>query len=93
MLHDDLDFQGPRDRCSNADTFVAKLEKLSGLTDSLRMKHLFVDGDRACCVYDLVTATPVGDSPVAEYLEVMAASRAFELTTTPAPGSRCFKDA
>jgi len=70
MLHDDLDFQGPMDRSGNADTFVAKLAKLSSLMESLRMKHLFVDGDRACCVYDLVTATPVGDSPVAEYLEV-----------------------
>jgi len=70
MLHDDLEFDGPMDRAGSADTFVAKLAKLTRLTDSLRMKHLFVDGDRACCVYDLVTATPVGASPVAEYLEV-----------------------
>jgi len=70
MLHDDLDFQGPMDRYGNADTFVTKLAKLSRLTESLRMNHLFVDGDRACCVYEWVTITPVGDSAVADYLEV-----------------------
>ncbi len=53
---------------ADADTFVAKLVKLFGLMDTIRMKHLFVDGDRACCVYGLVTATPVGDSPAAEYI-------------------------
>ncbi len=70
LLHEDLDFEGPLDRSVGADTFVAKLAKLSRLSDGLRTKHLFVDGHRACCVYEWVTATPVGDSPVAEYLEV-----------------------
>ncbi len=70
MLHDDLDFQGPMDRLKNADTFVAKLTKLAPLTEGFRVKHLFIDGDRGCCVYDLITATPIGESPVTEYFEV-----------------------
>ncbi len=70
LLHDDLDFQGPMDRLKEADTLVAKLTKLAPLTESFRVKHLFIDGDRGCCVYDLITATPIGESPVTEYFEV-----------------------
>ena len=70
MLHDDLDSVGPIERLDNADDFVATLSKMSGLTDGVRIRHLFVDGERACCVLDLVTATPIGESPVAEYFEL-----------------------
>lgn len=70
MLQDDLYFQGPLHRSGDAESFVAKLAKLSRLTDSLRMEFLFVDGERACCVYDWVTDTPVRHSPVAEYLVI-----------------------
>lgn len=72
VLHDDLDSEGPLEHLGSADAFIAALTRMSGLTDGLRIKHLFVDGERACCVHDLVTATPIGDSPVAEYFEVRA---------------------
>ncbi len=42
VMHDDMHFQGPLG-AGDADTFVAKLAKLSSLTESLCMKHLFVE--------------------------------------------------
>jgi ketosteroid isomerase-like protein len=70
LLHDDLDFQGPMASFDSADALVAMLQGLSEVTASFRRKHLFVDGEKACFVYDLITHTPIGPSPVAEYLVV-----------------------
>ena len=70
VLHDDLDFQGPMASFDNADALVAMLQGLAEVTASFRPKHLFVDGEKACFVYDLITHTPMGPSPVAEYLIV-----------------------
>jgi len=70
LLHEDLDFQGPVDQFDRADHLVAKLTKLQQVTEGFDVRHLFVDGDRACCVYDLITATPIGRSPVTEYFEL-----------------------
>ncbi|MGH1340273.1 MAG: nuclear transport factor 2 family protein [Nannocystales bacterium] len=72
MLHDDLVFESPVETSSNADHFVAMLSKMSSLTETFDVKHLFVEGEQACCVFDLVTATPIGKSPVAEYFQVRA---------------------
>ena len=70
MLHDDMAFEGPVGNVNDADAFVAMLRKMTMLTERFEIKHLFVDGERACCVFDLVTATPIGKSPAAEYFEL-----------------------
>lgn len=70
LLHDDLEFRGPIDAFDAADDLVAKLSKLEGVTEAFRVRHLFVDGERGCCVYDLITATPLRESPVTEYFEL-----------------------
>lgn len=70
LLDEDLDFQSPIDHFDKAEHLIAKLTKLSAVTESFQVKHLFVDGDRACCVYDLVTATPLRESPATEYFEL-----------------------
>ncbi len=70
LLHDALKFEGPNERIENADSFVATLTSMAHVTESFRVKHLFVDGDRACCVFDLITATPLRESPVSEYFEL-----------------------
>ncbi len=70
LLHDDLDFQGPMDQFDRAEGLVAKLTNVQEATQGFDVRHLFVDGDRACCVYDLRTATPIGSSPVTEYFEL-----------------------
>jgi len=69
-LHEDLDIQGPIKGLDSADALAAVLTKMSQLTKHIRVEHLFVDGQRACCVYSLITDTPIGASPVTEYFEV-----------------------
>ena len=70
-LHDELDVQGPIRALHNADTLVATLTRLSRLTKGIHVEHLFVDGPRACCVYRLLTDTPIGASAVTEYFHVL----------------------
>ena len=70
LLHDDFSFRGPIDTFDSPDALVAKLAKLEGVTESFRVRHLFVDGERGCCVYELITATPLRESPVTEYFEL-----------------------
>lgn len=70
LLHDDLSFQGPMATIDNADEFVTALGGFAKMTKGIEVKHVFVDGDRACCVYDLVTDGPIGTRPVAEYFEL-----------------------
>ncbi len=70
LLHDDLEYQGPMVSFDNADALVARLQSMAEVTASFRAKHMFVDGERACFVYDLITHTPMGPSPFAEYLVV-----------------------
>lgn len=70
LLHDDMKFHGPMQSVDGADQLVSMLSMIAGVTESFRMKHVFVDGDRACAVYDLMTATPIGPSPMAEYFEL-----------------------
>jgi len=64
LLHNDLRFEGPMATMDNADAFVAALTGFSKMTKGIEMKHIFVDGSRACCVYDLVTDGPIGTRPV-----------------------------
>lgn len=70
LLHDDLQVQDPMGNLDGADQLIGKLTQASGVTESFRMKHVFVDGDRASCVYDLITATPIRESQVSEYFEL-----------------------
>jgi limonene-1,2-epoxide hydrolase len=70
LLRDDLAFEGPVGAVEGADAFVGMVQKMSALTEGFNVKHLFVDGEQACCVFDLVTATPIGESPVAEYFQL-----------------------
>ncbi len=69
-FHDDLEVRGPVKVLDSADALVAMLIRLRRLTIRIRVEHLFVDGHRACCVYSLITDTPIGASPVTEYFEV-----------------------
>jgi len=70
LLHDDLQVQDPMGDLDSADKLIGKLTQASSVTESFRMKHVFVDGDRASCVYDLITATPIRESRFSEYFEI-----------------------
>ena len=67
---DDSDGSDNSGQLNSAGAFVAMLRKMTMLTERFEITHLFVDGERACCVFDLVTATPIGKSPAAEYFEL-----------------------
>jgi hypothetical protein len=50
--------------------YLAALGRLHAIVERVDVKKLFVDGDDACLLYDLVTKTPAGTSFVAEWLRL-----------------------
>jgi ketosteroid isomerase-like protein len=67
LLHDDLSFKGPIDTFDNADAYIGALRGLSQIVKAAEEQKVFVDGDDVCVIYDLVTATPAGTAPTAEW--------------------------
>ena len=70
LLHDDVSFEGPLERLSSADTYLAALEGLAPIIDRIEEQVIFVDGDDVCVVYDMVTDTPAGTQTIAEWYHV-----------------------
>jgi ketosteroid isomerase-like protein len=66
LLHDDLSFEGPIESFSDADSYVASLEQLSGIVTGAEKQKVFVDGDDVCVIYDLKTA-PIPSSRTCEW--------------------------
>lgn len=52
------------------DAFVGAFRRLLPIIERNDIRHLFVDGDEACVVYDFVTSTPVGPVLSVEYLRL-----------------------
>ena len=52
------------------DAFVGAFRRLLPIIDHNEIRHLFVDGDAACVVYDFVTNTPVGAVLSVEYIRL-----------------------
>jgi ketosteroid isomerase-like protein len=69
LLHDDVSFEGPIDTFSDADSYMAALERLSGIVIGADMQKRFVDGDDVCLIYDLRT-TPIPSARTAEWARV-----------------------
>jgi ketosteroid isomerase-like protein len=69
LLHDDVSFEGPIDSFSDADSYVASLQQLSGIVTGAEKQKVFVDGDDVCVIYDLKTA-PVPRSRTCEWYHV-----------------------
>lgn len=69
LLHDDVSFEGPIDSFSDADSYVASLQQLSGIVTGAEKQKVFVDGDDVCVIYDLKTA-PVPRSRTCEWYRV-----------------------
>lgn len=70
QLADNLDFAGPIDTFDNADDYITAIKGLSQITKGTSTKRVFEDGADVCVIYDLQTATPAGDAPVAEWYQV-----------------------
>ena len=67
LLHDDLSFEGPIDSFDNADAYIGALRGLSQIVKSAEEQKVFVDGNDVCVIYNLVTASPAGTAPTAEW--------------------------
>jgi hypothetical protein len=69
LPHDDVAFEGPSDRFSDADSYLASLRQLSGIVTGAKKRKVFVDGNDVCVIYDLQTA-PVPSSRTCEWYQV-----------------------
>jgi ketosteroid isomerase-like protein len=69
LLHDDVSFEGPIDRFSDADAYMAALQRLAPAVTGAETRKVFVDGDDVCVIYDLKTA-PVPSSRTCEWYRV-----------------------
>jgi len=67
-LDDNLSFVGPIDTFSNAKDYLEAIRKLGQILVEVRRKKAFVDGGDVCFIYDLVTNTPAGTVPCAEWI-------------------------
>ena len=70
LLSDGLDFKGPIDTFDNADAYMAAIQRLAEIVNGIETRKLFVDGQDVCVIYDMITATPAGTVPIAEWHQV-----------------------
>jgi hypothetical protein len=71
MLHPDADFGGPGLKPAHGtQAYIAGFERLAPILLRNDLKHVLVDGDQACVIYDFVTDTPVGPVPSVEWLKL-----------------------
>lgn len=67
-LDDNMSFKGPIDTFNNSKDYLKALERLATIVVEVKTKRTFVDGKDACFVYELVTNTPAGTVPCAEWI-------------------------
>jgi hypothetical protein len=70
-LADRIEFEGPFDKFSRPEDYLAALQRLHPIVDRVDVKKMFVDGEDVCLLYDLVTNTPAGTAFVAEWHHVI----------------------
>jgi ketosteroid isomerase-like protein len=70
LLADDLDFRGPIDTFRSADDYLAAIQRLSSIVEGVEVERVIADGDDVAVFYGLVTSTPAGTAPVAEWYRV-----------------------
>jgi hypothetical protein len=70
LLDPDAQFTLGDNTVRGRDAFVNAFRRLLPIIDRNEIRHLFVDGDEACVVYDFVTSTPVGPVLSVEYLRL-----------------------
>ena len=82
MLQPDATFGGPNIRtCHGIDEYVGGLQRLAPILLRNEIKHLVVDGEQACVIYDFITDTPAGAVASVEWLQFEDGRiRAAELT-------------
>ena len=69
-LADDLDFQGPIDRFTSADPFIAALTGFASMLARTDLVQELYAVDEAALLYDCVTASPAGTIRTAEFFRI-----------------------
>src|SRR2546425_9989266 len=67
-LDENLSFKGPIDTFNNAKDYLAAISRLATIVTEVHKRKTFVEGKDVCVVYDLVTSTPAGTVPCAEWI-------------------------
>jgi len=70
FMQDNMTFQGPFDTFSTADQYLEASRRLATIIQRIDVKKVFIDGDDACVLYDMVTNTPAGTAFIAEWYHV-----------------------
>lgn len=70
LLEPDAEFTLGDNTVRGRDAFVGAFRRLLPIIDRNDIRHLFVDRDEACVVYDFVTSTPVGPVLSVEHLRL-----------------------
>jgi ketosteroid isomerase-like protein len=68
LLQDDLTFEGPIDKFSRADDYVASITRLGTMMKGLRHQKTLADGNEVAVFYVLDTA--LGSAPVADWYTI-----------------------
>ncbi|HKC90120.1 MAG TPA: nuclear transport factor 2 family protein [Candidatus Limnocylindria bacterium] len=68
LLEPDAQFTLGDNTVRGREAFVGAFRRLLPIIERNDIRHLFVDGDEACVVYDFVTSTPVGPVLSVEHL-------------------------
>jgi SnoaL-like domain len=70
VLRDDLRFTGPFESFEDAEAYVAAVQKLWTIVDSIDIRHVSASGDDVVALYDMATTTPAGTQLVCEWYGV-----------------------
>jgi hypothetical protein len=70
LLEPDAEFTLGDNTLRGRDAFVGAFRRLLPIIERNDIRHLFVDGDEACVVYDFVTNTPVGPVLSVEHIRL-----------------------
>ena len=69
LLGNEFSFEGPFDTFSNAEPYLAALQRLHAMVLGVEIKKVFVDGDDVCVLYDLETNGPAGTALICEWMQ------------------------
>ena len=70
LLEPDAEFTLGDNTFRGREAFVGAFRRLLPIIERNEIRHLFVDGDEACVVYDFVTSTPVGPVLSVEHIKL-----------------------
>ena len=70
LLDSDAEFTLGDNTVRGREAFVGAFRRLLPIIERNDIRHLFVDGDQACVVYDFVTSTPVGPVLSVEHIRL-----------------------